>query len=287
MADRRFRLVDVFGETPLTGNPLAVVADADGLSSEEMLQITRWLNFSETTFLLAPNDPAAHYRVRIFTLAGELPFAGHPTLGTCHVWMSLAGVSSHEVIQECGAGLIRLRRIDGRLAFEAPQQIRSGPIEENHLRDVISVLGIERDEVVASNWVDNGPGWAAVLLPDADRVLELTPDIGRSRSGGKLDIGVVGLRPRGSETRCEVRAFFSDNRGGMIEDPVTGSLNASLAQWMLAEGRVEAPYVASQGTALGRSGRVHVSDREGRVWGGGRTVDIVDGLVGDFLEHRA
>ncbi|MFZ0015465.1 MAG: PhzF family phenazine biosynthesis protein [Acidimicrobiia bacterium] len=284
MPDRRFRLVDVFGETHLSGNPLAVVADSDGLSSEEMLEITRWLNFSETTFLLPPNDPAADYRVRIFTLGGELPFAGHPTLGTCHVWMSLGGESSQEVVQECGAGLVRVRRIEDRLAFEAPELIRSGPIDELHLSNVISVLGIERGEVLASNWVDNGPGWAAVLLADATRVLELRPDFGRSRSGEKLDIGVVALRPTGSETRCEVRAFFSDHRGGMVEDPVTGSLNASLAQWLLAEGRVEPPYVASQGTALGRSGRVYLSEGDGRVWVGGETVDIVDGLLDRFLD---
>jgi PhzF family phenazine biosynthesis protein len=251
-----------------------------------MLEIARWLNFSETTFLLAPSDPAADYRVRIFSLAGELPFAGHPTLGTCHVWMSLVGGSSEEVVQECGAGLIRVRRIEDRLAFEAPELIRSGPIDEADLSDVSSVLGVERDEVIASSWVDNGPGWAAVLLPDAPRVLELRPDFGRSRSGAKLNIGVVGLRPRGSETRCEVRAFFSDHRGGMVEDPVTGSLNASLAQWLLGAGRVETPYVASQGTVLGRSGRVHVSELEERVWVGGHTVDIVAGRLDDFFRDR-
>lgn len=278
--ERRFRLVDVFGVEPLTGNPLAVVVDSEGMGTDEMLELTRWLNFSETTFLLPPDAPEADYRVRIFTLAGELPFAGHPTLGTCHVWASLGGESRDEIVQECGAGLIRIRRTEDRYAFEAPALERDGPIAEEYLAVITDVLGVHPSAVVSSRWVDNGPGWAGILLTDAAAVLELEPDFARNTSGEKMDIGVVGFHGPESETRYEVRAFFSDQGGRMIEDPVTGSLNASVAQWMLAERRVEAPYVAAQGTALGRSGRIHLStDSSGSVWVGGRVFDIVNGEI--------
>lgn len=275
---RRFRLVDVFGERPLAGNPLAVIVDSDGLSTEEMLEITRWLNFSETTFLGPPSDPGADYKVRIFTLAGELPFAGHPTLGTCHVWQSLTGDVVEEIVQECGAGLVRLRRTEDHLGFAAPDLVRSGPIDDSYLEMMASVLGIERSDVVASNWVDNGPGWAAVLLDDAESVLALEPDFSRIVSHERLDIGVVGFHPDGAETLYEVRAFFPGQRGAVLEDPVTGSLNASVAQWLIADGRVTPPYVASQGTALDRVGRVHIAaEADGTVWVGGKVFDIVTG----------
>lgn len=277
---RRFRLVDVFGQRPLTGNPLAVVVDSDGLSTEEMLEMTRWLDFSETTFLSPSTSPEADYSVRIFTLAGELPFAGHPTLGSCHVWQSLADESRDEIVQECGAGLVRLRRADDRIAFEAPDLIREGPVDDDHVDDLASVLGVDTADIVATRWIDNGPGWVGVLLGDASSVLALEPDFSRREGDGKLDIGAVGMHPEGSEALYEVRAFFSGERGEMIEDPVTGSLNASVAQWLLAEGRVAAPYVASQGTALGRIGRVHIAGDADSVWVGGRVFDIVAGQMG-------
>lgn len=284
MAERRFRLVDVFGERPLTGNPLAVVVDSEGLDTDEMLEITRWLNFSETTFLVPPVDPDADYKVRIFTLAGELPFAGHPTLGTCHVWMSLEGGSRDEIVQECGAGLVRLRRSGDTLAFAAPPLLRSGPVSETHLRTLAKVLGVTRSDILDSEWVDNGPGWVGVLLDGVDTVLGLEPDFSRYHGHDDLDIGVVGFHDPDSDVLYEVRAFFSNERGGMLEDPVTGSLNASVAQWMLGSGRVDQAYVAAQGTALGRSGRIHVSQTDdGSVWVGGRVFDIVEGQSGLFI----
>lgn len=276
---RRFRLVDVFGERPLTGNPLAVVVDSDGLVTEEMLAITRWLNFSETTFLSPPTMSEADYRVRIFTLAGELPFAGHPTLGSCHVWQNLADESRDEMVQECGAGLVRLGRTGDRIAFEAPEMIRGGRVDDEHVDVLASVLGIEVGDIVAARWIDNGPGWVGVLVDDADSVLALEPDFSRYSGDGKLDIGVVGMYPDGAATRYEVRAFFSGERGEMIEDPVTGSLNASVAQWLVADGRVETPYVASQGTTLRRSGRIHISGTAESIWVGGRVFDVVSGQL--------
>lgn len=277
---RRFRLVDVFGERSLTGNPLAVVIDSEGLTSEQMLEITRWLNFSETTFLLRAETPGADYKVRIFTLVGELPFAGHPTLGTCHVWQSLSGEPQDVIVQECGAGLVSLRPGEGSFAFSAPALIREGPVDEDDLAELLAVLGIAVDDVVDARWVDNGPGWVGILLEDADRVLGLVPDFTRRRGTAPLDIGVVGMYPEGAECRYEVRAFFSGSHGEMVEDPVTGSLNASLAEWLIAAGRVEPPYVAAQGTRLGRKGRVLISaDADGSVWVGGRVFDVV---AGDF-----
>ena len=263
----------------MTGNPLAVVIDADGLTDDEMLETTRWLNLSETTFLLPPSEDGADYRVRIFTISGELPFAGHPTLGTCHVWLGLQDGDRDRVVQECGAGLVRLRSLAGRLAFEAPPMVRSGPVDPTELSEFVDVLGIESSDVVDSNWVDNGPGWVGIRLRSADAVLELKPDFTRHPAPETLSIGTVGFHHSGDEA-YEVRAFFPDQTGRMLEDPVTGSLNASLAQWLVAEGAAEPPYVATQGSALGRSGRVHINeDQGGSVWVGGSTVTIVDGLI--------
>ena len=279
--DRRFRLVDVFGERPLTGNPLAVVVDSEGLTTEQMLDITRWLNFSETSFLMPPETEGADYKVRIFTLAGELAFAGHPTLGSCHVWQTLGDESRHQIVQECGVGLVRLRRSGDGLAFSAPDLVRDGPVDPDHLAKIAVVLGVDGEDILDARWVDNGPGWVGFLLADADTVLDLEPDFFRYTGDEPLDIGVVGLYPQGSDCRYEVRAFFSGGRGEMVEDPVTGSLNASLAQWLLTEGRVDAPYVASQGTRLGRRGRVHITtDDRGSVWVGGAVFDVVDGRFG-------
>lgn len=276
---RNFRIVDVFGERPLTGNPLAVVVDSDGLSTEEMLELTRWLGFSETTFLLPPTTTEADYRVRIFTLAGELPFAGHPTLGSCHVWRTITGSTENEIVQECGAGLVGLE-VDGDiLSFEAPALINDGPVSDEHVADLSLVLGIDPTDVVTARWVDNGPGWVGILLDTADAVLDLRPDFSKNPGGGKIDIGVAGMFPEGSEFRYEVRAFFSGERGQMLEDPVTGSLNASIAQWLLAEGRVTAPYVARQGTAMGRLGSIEITGDPSSVWVGGRVFDIVSGQI--------
>ena len=274
MAD--FCLVDVFGTGRFSGNPLPVLFDADALSNTEMQRITRWFGFSETAFLVAPTEPGADYRVRIFTLDRELPFAGHPTLGACHAWRSASATpSGATIVQQCGAGLIEIRTADG-LAFAAPPLIRSGAVDEAEVIEVAAFLGIERDTIVDSQWVDNGPGWVAVLLDSAEAVLAIDPPATASR---RFDVGVVGPHSSG-EAAYEVRALFSDHRGAIIEDPITGSLNASLAQWLTSTGRFVAPYVARQGTALGRDGRVTVDqDAAGQIWIGGRTLTIASGSV--------
>ena len=272
---REFRQVDVFSAEPFLGNPVAVVHGADGLSDDEMLRFARWTNLSETTFLLPPRDERADYRVRIFTPGQELPFAGHPTLGTCHAWLEAGGRPSREdvVLQECGAGLVPVRRTPDGLAFAAPPLLRGGPVEEALIGEVASVLGIARGEIVDASWADNGPGWVAVLLDSASAVLALRPGV------TPLDIGVVGAYPPGSPQAFEVRAFFPKD-SATAEDPVTGSLNASLAQWLVRTGRATLPYVASQGTALGRRGRVHVSGGDdGVIWVGGGTVTLIAGTV--------
>jgi PhzF family phenazine biosynthesis protein len=273
--DRRFRQVDVFTDVPYAGNPVAVVLDADGLDADAMQQVARWTNLSETTFVLPPTTEEAHYRVRIFTPVLELPFAGHPTLGTCHAWLAEqpAPPATSEVVQECAAGLIRLRRTAERLAFAAPPLVRSGPVDEPDVARVAAMLGIERAAVVAAEWVDNGPGWMALLLRSPDEVLAVRP------GAGDVDLGLVGLYAPGSPHAIEVRAFFPKD-GMLIEDPVTGSLNASVAQWLTSSGRLTTPYIASQGTALGRAGRVHVSaDDDGTIWVGGGTVTCIEGTI--------
>jgi PhzF family phenazine biosynthesis protein len=273
--ERPFRQVDVFTTTPYRGNPVAVVLDGDGLSSEEMQAFANWTNLSETTFVLPPSDPGADYRVRIFTPVLELPFAGHPTLGTCHAWLADGGrpAATDAIVQECDAGLVRIRRTPDGLAFAAPPLIRSGPVEEELVQRLAGLLGIDRGEIVDAQWADNGPGWVAVLLESADAVLAVRP------AAAELDLGVVGPYPDGSPEAFEVRAFFPKD-GGLVEDPVTGSLNASVAEWLLRTGRATAPYVARQGTALGRSGRVHITqDPDGTVWVGGGSVTCVTGNV--------
>jgi PhzF family phenazine biosynthesis protein len=272
---RPFSQVDVFTSVPYRGNPVAVVLDGDGLSTEEMHRFADWMNLSETTFVLPPADPGADYRVRIFTPSTELPFAGHPTLGTCHAWLAAGGTPRRDgvIMQECGAGLVTLRRTADGLAFAAPPVLRDGPVEAGLLAHLASVLRIDRSAIVDASWADNGPGWIAVLLESADAVLALRP--GES----DLDLGVVGPYPPGSPAAFEVRAFFPKN-GGTAEDPVTGSLNASVAAWLLRTGRATAPYVASQGTVLGRAGQVHISrDADGAIWVAGGTVTCVSGQV--------
>jgi PhzF family phenazine biosynthesis protein len=272
---RPFCEVDVFATTPYSGNPVAVVLDGEGLSSEEMQRFAHWTNLSETTFVLAPTVADADYRVRIFTPVAELPFAGHPTLGTCHAWLEHGGGDGGRdvVVLECAAGLVPVRRTPDGLAFSAPPLLRSGAVEEALVGRIATVLGVDRSAIVDSQWVDNGPGWVAVLLGSAEEVLALNPGF------DDLDLGVVGPYIEGSEAAFEVRAFFPKD-GTLVEDPVTGSLNASLAGWLLSSGRASAPYVASQGTALGRSGRVAVSqDADGSIWVAGQTVTCVTGQV--------
>jgi PhzF family phenazine biosynthesis protein len=270
-----FRQVDVFSSEPLLGNPVAVVHDADGLDDETMARFARWTNLSETTFLLTPTVPGADYRLRIWTPGGELPFAGHPTLGSAHAWLEAGGVAAGtDVVQECGAGLVRLARDDaGRLSFQAPPLMRSGPVDAGDLGAICRALRIEESAIVASTWIDNGPGWVGVQLADAASVLSLTPDFA---AFGDLKIGVVGAYDEGP-LAIEVRAFCPGY--GMAEDPVTGSLNAGIGQW-LAGDRLPASYVASQGTALGRAGRVHVRRDGDEVWVGGDTLTTIVGTVG-------
>jgi len=270
----QFRQVDVFTDTPYLGNALAVVLGADRLSDDQMRSFARWTNLSETTFVLAPRASGADYRVRIFTPTSELPFAGHPTLGTCHAWLEAGGrpAGADAIVQECDAGLIAVRRTEAGLAFAAPPLVRSGPVDEPVAERVARGLGISRSDMVDIQWADNGPGWVAVLLASAEAVLAIRPGL------LEMDIGVAGPYPAGSPEALEVRAFSPQISG--VEDPVTGSLNASLAQWLLGTGRVTAPYVASQGTAMGRRGRVHISqDGDGQVWVGGGTVTCIDGTV--------
>jgi PhzF family phenazine biosynthesis protein len=273
---RPFAQVDVFTTTPYRGNPVAVVLDGAGLGTAEMQRFANWTNLSETTFVLEPTVAGADYRVRIFTPVLELPFAGHPTLGTCHAWLAAGGGGGEEgaeIVQECAAGLVRLRRTPEGLSFAAPALVRSGPVEPALVDRIAAALGIGRGEIVDAQWADNGPGWVAVLLADAAAVLALRP------SFDDLDIGVVGPHPPGAAEAFEVRAFFPKD-GVLVEDPVTGSLNASLAPWLLSTGRATAPYVARQGTALGRAGRVHVArDPDGTIWVGGGTVTCVSGRV--------
>jgi PhzF family phenazine biosynthesis protein len=272
---RPFAQVDVFTHEPYLGNPVAVVLDGEGLSTEEMQRFASWTNLSETTFILPPEDPEADYRVRIFTPVAELPFAGHPTLGTCHAWLEAAGHAEppEVVTQECGAGLVAVRRTPDGLAFAAPPLLRSGPVEEALVGQIAETLRLDRGEIVDAQWADNGPGWVAVLLASADAVLAVEPRF------SDLDLGVAGPHPPGAPEAIEVRGFFPKD-GALVEDPVTGSLNASLAEWLLRTGRLTAPYVARQGTALGRRGLVHVTqDDRGAVWVGGGTVTCVAGSV--------
>lgn len=270
----RFSQVDVFSSEGLAGNPVAVVLDADGLTATQMAALARWTNLSETTFVLEPTVSGADYRLRIFTPQRELPFAGHPTLGSAHAWLKAGGAPAGEVIvQECGVGLVRIRRTD-RLAFGAPDLLRSGPVDPGDLRTICGALRIDGAEVVDAAWVDNGPGWVAVRLRDAEAVLALRPDF---TAFDGFEIGAVGVWPAGHHAQVEVRAFTPGS--GIAEDPVTGSLNASLGQW-LAGTVLPWSYIASQGTAVGRRGRIHVAkDPDGAVWVGGDTHETITGYL--------
>ena len=295
---RRFQQVTVFSAEPMLGNPLAVVHGAEGLDDAAMAALARWTNLSETTFLLPPTDPAADYRVRIWTPFGELPFAGHPTLGSCWAWLSAGGQArqADRVVQECGVGLVTVRR-DGvgpatglatrpatspatspatnpgsRLSFAAPPLRRDGPVDEATLQRAAAGLGLARDEIVGHQWVDNGPGWFALMLGSAERLLALQPDWSVL---GSMKFGVVAPQRPGGETQFEVRGLFNG-----LEDPVTGSLNAGLGQWLIGAGLAPEHYVAAQGHALGRAGRVHVQRENGTVWVGGDVTPVIEGMIG-------
>jgi PhzF family phenazine biosynthesis protein len=271
-----FHQVDVFSAAPFKGNPLAVIAGADDFDDAKMQAIANWTNLSETTFLSRPQDAAADYRVRIFTPTRELPFAGHPTLGSCHVWLALGGQpKGREVIQECGAGLVRIKRDGARLAFAAPPLRRSGEVSAEMKAQLARALGIAEQDIRAAQWVDNGPGWVAVLLGSRSELLSLKHDVSVLPD---QSLGVVAPwdpARDGSEVQFEVRAFMG--RGG--EDPVTGSLNASLAQWLIGAGRAPARYVAAQGTVLGRAGRVNVAQDGETIWIGGDVATCVAGTI--------
>ena len=273
---RRFHQLDVFSAVPLKGNPLAVVHAAVGIDDATMAAFARWTNLSETTFLLPPTDAQADYRVRIWTPGGELPFAGHPTLGSCWAWLAAGGVpkAPGAVVQECGVGLVRIRRSGQRLAFAAPPLRRTGAIEPALLQRIVVAIGVSADDVLQHQWVDNGPGWCAVMLRSAATVLAVKPDWPVL---GELKLGLVAAQPAGQDTQFELRALIG---GGHYEDPVTGSLNASVAQWLIGQGLAPPSYVAAQGAVLGRAGRVHIEKRGDTVWVGGDVVACVEGEVG-------
>jgi PhzF family phenazine biosynthesis protein len=274
----RFALVDVFHDGAFTGNPLAVVSGVD-LDAAAMQAMARWFNLSETVFLLPPTDTSADYRARIFTLAHELPFAGHPTLGACHAWLALGGRPrrADRIVQECGAGLVPIRQEADRLAFAAPPLLRAGPVDEATLRDIVTVLRIDPDQIVEARWADNGPGWVGVMLASAEEVLAVEPI---RRHEGRIDIGLVGAHAPGGEVAWEIRTLFSDGQGALVEDPVTGSFNAAVAGWLRETGCATGAYVAAQGTRLGRRGRVFVDyEAGGADWIGGRTLTVAEGTM--------
>jgi PhzF family phenazine biosynthesis protein len=276
MKQRAFKQVDVFTDDALKGNPLAVVLDSSGLDQATMHRFTDWTNLSEATFLSAPTDAGADYALRIFCPGRELPFAGHPTLGSCHAWLQAGGQPRGEVIvQECGVGLVRIRRDGARLAFAAPPLTKSGPLDEADVQRIARGLGLARTDIAAHAWCQNGPPWRAVMLRSAAQVLALKVD--RAALDG-LDVGVVGPQDASSDTQFEVRAFFTGN-SGIAEDPVTGSLNAALAQWLIGAGIAPASYVAAQGSMMGRAGRVHVRHDGGDIWIGGHCVTVIEGSV--------
>ncbi|HHX45921.1 MAG TPA: PhzF family phenazine biosynthesis protein [Brevibacterium sp.] len=295
---RRFAQVDVFSAVPFQGNPVAVIVDADGLDESQMARIANWTNLSETTFVLPPDDPAADYRLRIFTPHRELPFAGHPTLGSAAAWLDAGGAPMHDdrIVQECGAGLVDIRRSPRRggptqtidltnqtdppvepsetLAFAAPDRLRSGPLDDVYVNQIATALGVDRSEILDHQWADNGPGWAAVRLASAEQVLALNPDFSAIPDA---KLGVLGAHPEAADHEYEIRAFVPGV--GVAEDPVTGSLNASVAQWLIGENLAPNSYTATQGTALGRSGVISISAEHDEIWVGGATSICVRGTV--------
>ncbi|WP_207312191.1 PhzF family phenazine biosynthesis protein [Lentzea alba] len=274
---RSFAQVDVFSTAPFLGNPVAVVLDGTDLIEEEMLRLARWTNLSETTFVLPPTSAEADYRLRIFTPGGELPFAGHPTLGSARAWLDHGGTPQHtdRIVQECGAGLVSVRRGDGTLSFAAPPLVRTGALDEEFVEQIVAAFGIERDRVVAHQWVDNGPGWAVLLLPTAEEVLALEPDLSLIPTAM---VGAIGAWPDGSEHAFELRTFAPGV--GVAEDPVCGSMNASVGQWLTATGVAPSTYRVSQGRRLGRAGTIEVTaDADGTVWVGGAATSHIRGTI--------
>ncbi|MCP9308298.1 PhzF family phenazine biosynthesis protein [Zymomonas mobilis] len=273
-----FQQVDVFTSGKFKGNPVAVVASADHLSTEEMQSFARWMNLSETTFLLKPTSPDADYRLRIFTPRAELPFAGHPTLGSCHAWLQAGGRPKKSIIiQECQAGLVPIRHENDRLAFAAPPLIRSGDLDKDLLEKIAAGLRIPLSSIQASAWVDNGPGWAGIMLKSREEVLALEPDYA---SMPDLRFGVIGAWDRekdGTDAEFEVRAFAMGL--GVNEDPVCGSLNASMAQWLIGSGLAPKSYIVSQGSLLGRDGRIYVDQIGDNIWIGGATTSNIVGKL--------
>ncbi len=276
MSIHRFTQLDVFSARPLFGNPLAVVHDADSLTESQMQAFAKWANLSESTFLMRPTVAQADYRVRIFTPGGELPFAGHPTLGSCAAWLAAGGIPKQDnvIVQDCGIGLVRIRRNGDRLSFAAPSLLRRGPLDSSLLERIITGLGIQPRMVLAHHWVDNGPGWCAVMLDSAERVLQVRPDPVAIRD---LKLGLIGPTRTGAETDFEVRAFVGPL--GIAEDPVTGSLNAGLASWLIPAGLAASRYVVSQGSVLGRAGRVFIDQDADDIWVGGDVTACIKGQV--------
>ena len=271
-----FKQLDVFSNVPLKGNPLAVVLGADSLTDQQMADFAKWTNLSETTFLLTPRDPRADYRVRIFTTMHELPFAGHPTLGSCHAWLTAGGVpKGEEIVQECAIGLVRIRRQGDELAFIAPPLLRSGPLEAPLLERVRLALGLAPEAILRSQWVDNGAGWLALMLADRDQLLGLRPDYAQLQGVAVGVIAPCDPSREGVEAHFEVRAFIADD--GAQEDPATGSLNAGVAQWLLGEGLAPERYVVSQGTAIGRAGRIRIERQGDEIWVGGAVAACIEG----------
>jgi PhzF family phenazine biosynthesis protein len=273
---RPFAQVDVFTAEHYRGNPLAVVVDAGNLTTEQMQQFANWTNLSETAFLLPPTHPEADYRVRIFTASEEFPFAGHPTLGSAHAWLEAGGIPKKEglLIQECGAGLVPVKKDAGRLAFAAPPLTRSGPVDEVVMTRIAAGLGLSRDSLLDAAWLVNGPGWIGVLLDSARKVLDIVPDYSAMEG---LEVGVIGAHDAAEHADFEVRTFIPGDAA--TEDPVTGSFNAGAAQWLIGSGRAPASYTASQGTVLGRAGMVHVAAVEDDIWVGGNSITCISGTV--------
>lgn len=272
-------LVDVFATGPLTGNPLAVVRGGEDLDAETMLRITRWLGFSETTFLLPPVEPAADYRVRIFYPAGELPFAGHPTLGTAHAWLAAGGVpkAPGRIMQECGIGLVEVRQGSEELAFRAPPLVRSGSLDAADLAETIRLCGVDAQHVVAGVHASNGPGWKLLHLVSAEAVLAAEPV---PRAPVPTDVALLGPCKPGGEAEWELRAFFADANGRICEDPVTGSLNAAVAHYLFAAGLAERDYIAAQGRKVGADGRIRCrQEADGSIWIAGKVATVSCGGV--------
>jgi len=275
----RYSQVDVFSSDPCLGNPVAVVLDAQGLDDDALRRFSVWTNLSECTFVLPPTTSSADYRVRIFSMNLEFPFAGHPTLGTARAWLDAGGVPATDgiIVQECEAGLVPIRIEEDLLSFASPPLRRSGLVESELVEQLVDILGANPEHVLDTQWLDNGPGWVGVLMDSAQNVLDLRPDA--SQHPGRWDIGVIGAYPEGSERAFEVRAFFTEGTEPLREDPVTGSLNGAAAEWLIATGRASAPYIAGQGSAMGRNGEVFINADHEHVWVGGRAEVILRGTA--------